>query len=234
MAAAKGSPIRFVAVGVVALLVGVVLGGLGPRAKLRALEGDGVAAEKCERSSVGRQLASAFRGRPWEARGDREPEARVEPEPAAEPTPEPDAPVEPFRLEIGDEAPAPEDVEEGMEMMRDAMRLRQSQARAALEEDFDPTDAQWDQIDATIDDMNANLQDLAGELVDTLGAGEEPTRREALLFAADTLDVMIEADDRLYETFTPEQRESMDEDAIDPFAHIDPGIVDIFMELDQR
>lgn len=119
-------------------------------------------------------------------------------------------------------------------MMRDAMSLRQTQARAALDEEASPSDEQWDAIDGAIQDMNVNLQALAGELVDTLGSGEEPSRREAMLFAADTLDVMLEADDRLYESLTAEQRESMDEDVLDPFAHIDPGVIDIFMELDRQ
>jgi len=227
---------RSIAVGVVALLVGIVVGGLGPRSQVRALEDqlEKGGAAKCEGSSIGRQLASAFKGRPWEARED---ETRDVPSnPPAEPGDEVEPPDHDIEIHFGAEGepPPPEDIEENMEMMRDAMSLRQTQARAALDEEASPTEQQWGEIDAAIDDMNADLQELAGELVDAIGAGEEPSRREAMLFAADTLDVLIEADDRLYESLTPDQRDNMDEDAIDPFAHIDPGVVDIFMELDRQ
>jgi len=232
----KGSsPMWLIAVGVLASGLGLVLGGVGPRAEVRALKAQLEEAETCESSGIGRQLASAFQGRPWQGRGEEKAadlEERAPEVAAVETTPAP----APLRVEFGtdDDPPRPEDIEEGMEMMRDAMSLRQTQARAALDEEASPSDEQWDAIDGAIQDMNVNLQALAGELVDTLGSGEEPSRREAMLFAADTLDVMLEADDRLYESLTAEQRESMDEDVLDPFAHIDPGVIDIFMELDRQ
>jgi len=237
MATATGSPIRFVVVGIVALAVGLVLGGLGPRAELRTLKDqlDGKPA-KCESSGIGRQIASAFRGRPWEANLDDD-EIAGDPEPEPEPTAEPAAPENGIQINFGNgedgEGPDPEDIEEGIDMMRDAMQLRKTQARAALDEAVGPSDEQWNEIDNAIAEMNGDLKMLAEEFVDTIGAGEEPSRREAMLFAADTLEVMLEADDRLYDSLTPEQIDDMDAEAIDPFAHIDPDIVDIFMELDQ-
>ena len=237
MAGATGSPIRLVVVGIVTLALGLLLGGLAPRSELRDLRAqlDGQP-QKCEKSGIGRQIASAFRGRPWEGglSDEDRPAAPID-EPVAAPSDEPSENKIEFNFGDGEEGrPKPEDIEEGMDMMRAAMQLRKTQARAALDEVADPSDEQWDSIDAAIADMNSDLKMLAGEFVETIGAGEEPTRREAMLFAADTLEVMLEADDRLYESLTPEQIESMDVEDIDPFAHIDPEIVDIFMELDQK
>jgi hypothetical protein len=229
------SAMRLIGVGVFASVLGLVLGGLGPRSEVRALKAQLEEVETCETSGIGRQLASAFQGRPWQGRGE-DTEVRVERAPEVQPVAEGREATPQIQLDFGGEdgGPQPEDMEQGMEMMRDAMSLRQTQARAALDEEASPSDEQWDAIDGAIQDMNADLQDLAGELVDTLGSGQEPTRREAMLFAADTLDVMLEADERLYESLTPDQRENMAEDVIDPFAHIDPGVVDIFMELDRQ
>ncbi len=238
MAAATTSPIRFVVVGVFALAVGLVLGGLGPRAELRSLKAqlDGKPA-KCERSGIGRQIASAFRGRPWEANLEDDELEPEDEEPEEEPTEAADPPEAGVQFNFGNgedgEPPDREDIEEGMDMMRDAMQLRKTQARAALDEAAAPTDQQWDDIDGAIADMNEDLMSLAEEFVDTIGAGEEPSRREAMLFASETLDVMLEADDRLYESLTPDQIETIDQEVIDPFAHIDPELIDVFMELDQ-
>ena len=45
--------------------------------------------------------------------------------------------------------------------------------------------------------------------------------------------MLLEADDRIYGALDDDQRASVEDEAIDPMAHIDPGLLDIFMELDQ-
>ena len=48
-----------------------------------------------------------------------------------------------------------------------------------------------------------------------------------------TLDVILEADDRIYGALDEDQRAAVDEQAIDPLSHLDESLLDIFMELDR-
>ncbi len=61
----------------------------------------------------------------------------------------------------------------------------------------------------------------------------EPDRYEMMVFAADTLDTMIVAEDVVYETLSDEQREHLDPEAIDPFAHLDPALLDVVADLNR-
>ena len=72
----------------------------------------------------------------------------------------------------------------------------------------------------------------ATELVDTVQSGEEPTRREGLVFADNLLGAILEADDTIYNTLTEDQRASVDGEVLDPLAYVDASIVDKLMELD--
>ena len=90
----------------------------------------------------------------------------------------------------------------------------------------DLSEAQLANIDAAVETMNASLSVLADELVATLESGEEPSRRDAMAFAADALDTLINAEDQIYDALTPEQREAVEEGAIDPFSYVDPALVD--------
>ena len=105
---------------------------------------------------------------------------------------------------------------------------------AALDEQADLSDEQWDEIDDALDVMNDELRGLAEEFAGSIQDGQEPSRREAMLYAADTLDVLLSADDAIYGSLSDEQRANVEDEAIDPMAHIDPGLLDVFMELDRQ
>lgn len=221
----------------VALVVGLALGGLAPRSENRALRGqvDELQDRKCDSGSrVGREIANVFQGRPW-----------------AEDLPEPEAPVpadededdnvvveqdeDGLTIEIGGDGDEdiPENLEESLEMVQDAMEIRRAQARQALVE-ADVDDGQLEQIDTIVDDMNGDLAALADDFVTSFQESEgEPDRRDTMLFARDTLDVLLEAEDALYGSLDSDQQEALDEAALDPFSYIDGTVVETFMELDQ-
>lgn len=217
---------------VVAVVLGFVLGGLGPRAQLRTLEAsiEDLAAERCEQR-VGRDLAAMFGA----ARTSGPPsQAPYVPPHARELTVEPredTAAAEPAEV-LPPEDPA-EAMEEELEAARTALDLRRAQARAALMEDADPSDEQLDRIDDAVEQMNVELEDLAADIIDVVNSGEEPSRREMMVFAADALDVMITAEESIAGSLGDDQLGSVEDGSIDPFSYIEPDLVDMFYEIDQ-
>jgi hypothetical protein len=211
---------------VLMLLVGLVAGGVGPRAEVRSLREQVSELEErpCERGT-GRQIAQVFGGRAWEA-------PRPAPggaEPAGE---EPAGEEHEVELDLGGEGEQP-DGPENLDMMKEALLLRRSQALAALREQAGASDEQMEKVDAIVDDMNASLRALAEEFVQTVQDGQEPSRRDLMLFASDTLDVLIEAEDSLYGALPPEQREALEDQVLDPTSYVDGSVVDVLAELDK-
>jgi hypothetical protein len=223
----------------VAMVVGLALGGLAPRSEIRSLKSqvEDLQDKDCGTRGVGREIASAFQGEPWKAALDEDEAAALDrardgQNKAEEPEEEKDGLN--FEWKIGDDGEVdPEDLEQGLQMAKDAMAMREAQARAALDEQVQPSDEQWDDIDAALDTMNDDLNALARGFVDSIADGQEPSRREAMMFASDTLDVLLDADDQIWNTLDADQRAAVEDEAIDPMAHIDPALIDIFMELDQ-
>lgn len=228
----------------VALVVGLVIGGLGPRSEARGLREkiEELSSRECESGGgMGKEIAEVFRGRPLSTNL---PEIEVaEPDPAAVPDAAEPEPVD-RRGKRGKRGPVVqvdgEDVssedtrtpEEAVQMAREAMELRRTQARAALAE-AGATDEQLASIDTAMDRMNQDLAALTETFVATVQAGGEPDRREMMMFAADTLDVLIEGEDALYGVLDEEQRDGIDEAALDPFSYIDGQVVDSLMQLDR-
>jgi hypothetical protein len=211
----------------VALMVGLVVGGLGPRAELRALRAKVDAAEACRTSVDAADLAGVFSGRPW-SNGPRPDAPPIDDaEPAVAPPTEIDV-DEPSDLEP---EPTPTPSEGGpvipeLDAAREAMTLRSRQAWRALDEQANPTPEQREAIEAAIGAMNDELIGVADELVARMEAGERPERRDLMIFAADTLETMISAEDAIYESLTPEQREAVDPEVLDPTAYVDASILD--------
>lgn len=236
--AAQGGAVRALVAGAVGLVVGLALGGLAPRAEIRSLNDKVEALEdgsNCKSRGVGRELASAFQGRPMRAALDAD-EAD-----AIDRAQEDEADVEEggedgvrFEFNVGEGEEQSQDPEQAIQLAKDAMELRRSQARAALDEQVRPSDEQWDAIDAAVEKMNGDLRSLAGEFTSTLQDGQEPTRREAMIFASDTLDVLLDADDAIWDTLSDDQRAAVEDEAIDPLAHVDPALLDLFLELDRE
>lgn len=219
-----------------ALLLGVVLGGLGPREDLRAAEAriTELEAKECERpvaEGFAALLAAgaASRGGPS---GDR-PEDPPTPEAQREDGARPDAPPEeaPEADEPRSDVPVSGEAR-SLDSARAAMEIRRTQARAAMIERADPDDAQLAEFDDALDDMNDELFGLADEVTARLAAGETPERRELMTFAAEALDIVLVADERVQASLSEEQLEALDDAAVDPLSYIDPQILDLLQGLD--
>lgn len=208
-----------------ALAFGLVAGSFGPRSEVRALRAQvaELEARPC-RTAVGPRIFSEVLRAPSTTRGP------SEPAPDALPAPEGSgdaAPAEP----MADAA-----AEEEVERMKSALDLRRVQATAALLEQVAADDEQMATVEQITADMNAQLRQLATEFVESAqsAGGGMPTRREAMLFAADALDILVGAEEAMWETVPPDRAEELDPDLLDPTAFIDGSIVDVMAELDRR
>jgi hypothetical protein len=223
-APARWSSLQVLAVGA-AVLVGLVIGGLGPRAELRSLraEIDLLEARPCTGSQVGTRIFSEVLRPPGT------PEAGGGP---SNPDGEPGD-----GREAGGGAPrGREGDQRDVERMKDALDVRRAQAAAALRERAAADDAQMAQIDEITSEMNDALRQLATEFVQVANASGSgmPSRRDAMWFAADALDILIEAEESMWGTLDDEQAAGVDPDVLDPTAYIDGTIVDVMAELDGR
>ena len=232
-----------------AFIGGLVLGGLQPRAQIRALEEQAfdLKRECAGGSSVSRDLAGLI------TRGlddvSSPPSRSVKPAPRgvgespSGGTPEPvDVPEEP-REAVADEAeptPLEDGFDDGPDILseedpltaaRDVMAIRSAQARAALIEDVNPSDDQLREIETTIDRMNDELITLAYDVVDQVRQDGEPDRFQMMQMGADTLDLLVRTEEELLATMTPEQRANLGDDVTDPTAFVDPSVAEVLIEL---
>jgi len=232
----------------VTFAVGLALGGLGPRSQLRAAEQrlDEMTEKDCETSGVGSELVNMIASRSMGTETTAPPdstatEGSVPQEDASADSDnavdvEVQADAGPIRIEIDrDVTDQPDREFDGneFEMMREAMDARRAVARQALRETAWVSDEQMTDIDAAYDAMNDDLYTLANELVGLTAEGVEPTRRDMMVLAADTLDVMIDAEQTVYDMLDSEQLEHVDPEAIDPFSYVDGSVVEVLRELDR-
>jgi hypothetical protein len=218
----------------VALVFGLVIGGLGPRSEVRALQArvDELEAKPCR---GGAEVTSLFRGRMWE--NDQTappPEEPVAPAPPSRPEPAEvvAAPSEPSAAPSG--ASTPPNVDgEAAEQIKEGLQIRRAQAIAALREQAGASDDQMADVDVIVDQMNADLAAVAETWVAAAGEGDL-SRRDMMLLASETLDVLIDTEDALFGTFSSEQRAALSEEVLDPTAYVDGSVVDRFSELEPR
>ncbi|HMV67032.1 MAG TPA: hypothetical protein PKA64_09290, partial [Myxococcota bacterium] len=167
----------------VAFVGGLILGGIGPRQEVRALQ-DQIFDLKRERSRGGGSQITDMFARVLEGdRGASAPTNPVSPPGEGAPPPDPDDPL----LKALNEAPAadaeplepPADEVPDLQAAREMMAARAAQARAALVEDAAPDEAQLARIRAAIARMNDQLIDIVDRFSDQAVDGERPSRRRA-------------------------------------------------------
>ena len=123
---------------------------------------------------------------------------------------------------------------ESMDQIHDALELRHTQARQALSEQARLSESQLQHVDRIVEDMNADLAALAdGFVAHIQETGGQPGRRESMLFARDSIDVLVSAEDELWGSLEPGQREGIDDAALDPMSYIDGTVIDALSALDQ-
>ncbi len=238
---------KHIAVAAIALVLGLILGGLGPRSDMRKLEKKYAEMDDgpCK-STLGADLATLMGGgfgqepdaRP--TRNDRRPATNAlgdrDPDVIAAENPEAAELVAEMENEDG-AGELTEDLEgldeKQLQLARTALELRRAQARAALVEDAEPDETQLESIDIAVNEMNESLNDLAEELTTMIADGEEPTRRDAMEFAAEALDTMLLAEDAMRGALDPDQLDVLDDGSLDPFSYVDPSLVDALEKLGQ-
>lgn len=222
--------------------IGLVFGGMGPRAEVRELQQEIFDLKRDgAHSGSGRQIADLItRGLPsrgGEAGSPRPPADGDEgagDKPSSDKAADPDHP-EPDRVATGEtpERPANPFAPEEVEAAKAAMALRAAQARAALVEDADPTPEQLAAIDAATSQMNDRLEELALQFFQQVETEGEPDRRELYRMAADTMDAFVSAEDGILASLTPEQRAAVRQEATDPTSFVDDRVIGLLANLDQ-
>ncbi|MCO4771467.1 MAG: hypothetical protein KDA24_15650 [Deltaproteobacteria bacterium] len=226
-----------IAVAAVALVLGVILGGLGPRGEVRALEEKmaGMTSDGPCTSTVGSDLAALMSPRTQQrAPSTRNPLGDRDPDVIAEESPEAVELVEQMNDEdVGEElAEGVQNIpSEELELARTALELRRAQARAVLLEDARPDETQMETIDGAVTEMNDQLMGMADELATMIENGEEPSRREAMEFAADALDTMLVAEESMRAALDADQLGDLEDGALDPFSYVDPELVTVLEGL---
>lgn len=228
------------ALAAVALVIGLGIGGLGPRAEVRDLRArlTELEARPCEEGQG--RMARLFGGS-WPTRAPSEsadtptaPSDDVAVDGPAQPEPPDPAPPEGTAPGSDDGATAPnvDPERSGTEEMLDLLDVRRAQAVAALRQQAGATDEQMDDMDGIIDEMNANLGALADELV-ALSSGRQPSRTEMMGLAADALDVLLETEASMSSVLSEEQLAELEDDVLDPTAFVDGSVIQRFAELDR-
>lgn len=236
---------RYVIVAAIALVIGFVAGSLGPRADLREAKSQVADLQKkLEEKPKGLGLMSQLalnragrRGGSDDFFGDR-PEVKADAPKAevAEAIPEgeddDDEPSEGKSESLkGDVDRLDLASEENLERARTAMEMRRAQSRAALMEQVDLNDDELAAFDDAVNQMNDDLELFVEDAASFLKEDRQPSRREAMEFAAGVLDVVLAADERIEGAIGEGKYGEADEDAVDPISYLDPALIDLFQEL---
>ncbi|MDG1478977.1 MAG: hypothetical protein P8R54_05265 [Myxococcota bacterium] len=215
-------PFVFAAIGVV---LGFVLGGIGPRMDLTVLQ-DKLTATEAE-------LALAQQN----GRSGRRPSLPVpgmsemfsppdddfeEPEDVEASTEEGEAEVLVVDTGMPEAfAAGPEELAEEFDLAVDAQRLRAAQSRAALAEQADLSDADLDEFDNIVSDMNAELAEYGDVLMDIALSGEEPEAEEMLGLTHEVTGILYDTQTAVNDLVGTDGMEAADPSARQVWNHVD-------------
>ncbi len=215
-------PFVFAAIGVV---LGFVLGGIGPRVDLTVLQ-DKLTATEAE-------LALAQQN----GRSGRRPSLPVpgmsemfsppdddfeEPEDVEASTEEGEAEVLVVDTGMPEAfAAGPEELAEEFDLAVDAQRLRAAQSRAALAEQADLSDADLDEFDNIVSDMNAELAEYGDVLMDIALSGEEPEAEEMLGLTHEVTGILYDTQTAVNDLVGTDGMEAADPSARQVWNHVD-------------
>ena len=223
---------------VLALVVGIVLGAWEPRGELLAArkEMDDLRAKSRSGDCRGGRAMDGIRDI-LHARAPDTDEDAAEPAPPEKPgihvgKPHPDGGEDAAPAEAPPAPPpTPEEIRKNVAAMQAGLDARRSQALAALTEQADLSDDQVTAVNAAMDEMNAKLKTEVDDFVTASNSGQDPDRRDMMEFAANTLDAVIAADDKMRDILPEDVYDSVDPEAVDPFSYISgdavPGLADL-------
>lgn len=220
----------------VGLVLGFVLGGVGPRRELAGLEAEN---SRLQDELVEAQ-ARAGRRSPLSMMGlDR---VQAAPQETREPVaPEPGEASSGAELSVaGDEANAtgteagtPEMAPE-LDAAIEAQRIRREQSRAALIEQAELDEDAVARLDAAVAEMNTRLTAMGDDLVELALAGAEPDSQDMLRLTHEASGILYDAQVEVDELIGEEGLDQVDPSAREVWNHIDlEGFRDLLDEAER-
>ncbi|RME28763.1 MAG: hypothetical protein D6798_01645 [Deltaproteobacteria bacterium] len=211
----------------VGVVVGFVLGGIGPRNELARVQ-DELSATRDELVEVQARLA---RRNPLEVLGLPDglsgggdlprPEGAAPPPERRKPVPEPPPTAPAVEDDPGGRPAGPEPGLAEFDAAVEAQRLRKEQSRAALIEQADLDDQEIAELDATIDAMNDRLGALGDELLDLALEGGDPDAPEMLHAVHEISGILYDAQVELDAIIGEDAVDGVDPEAREVWNHID-------------
>jgi hypothetical protein len=224
----------FVALGALAIgiVIGFLLGGIGPRREVAQREQDIV--RLTSRLADARDEGGGWRSpvpgldRILRAPPEEEGEMIAGADPSqAEPQPEEvidgDGGVRPISIRDrwGDRESSGDDRLEAFQRAASIQRVRVVQSRAALIEQAGLNDEEQEQLDAALEELNTEIQGHAEELIILAMGDEPPAARDLLGITHDVTGILHQAQVRLEEILGPERMTGVDPAAIEIWNHVD-------------
>ena len=220
------------------MVVGIVLGAWQPRGEMLALRAEVDAlklagAAPC-RNSAARSIRSILRSdAPDLGMDENGRRAAPAPDPSGATAQDGDGPApDEGGPETTDDAPSPRSTEEMREVMQAGLDARRAQALAALVEQGDLGDDDVEAVNATMDDMNRALKAEVDAFAEAALADGEVDRRDLMDFAAESLDIVIAADEQLRRALPEDVYDAVDDSAVDPFSYVSGDTLDALTRLE--
>lgn len=220
------------------MVVGIVLGAWQPRGEMLVLRAEVDAlklagAAPC-RNSAARSIRSILRSdAPDLGMDENGRRAAPAPDPSGATAQDGDGPApDEGGPETTDDAPSPRSTEEMREVMQAGLDARRAQALAALVEQGDLGDDDVEAVNATMDDMNRALKAEVDAFAEAALADGEVDRRDLMDFAAESLDIVIAADEQLRRALPEDVYDAVDDSAVDPFSYVSGDTLDALTRLE--
>ena len=220
--------ILFAALGVV---IGFVLGGIGPRMDLAVLEAklDETRAELALAEQQSRRRPSL----PVPGMSEMfAPSEDLDDEPEREP----DEDRRDDDVERDDLAPATdsglveerpltaEDIAEEFDIAVDAQRMRAAQSRTALQEQAELSDEEMVEFDNIVDDMNEALAEYGDSLMEIALSGEEPEAEDMLGLTHEVTGILYDSQTAVNDLIGTSGMDETDPSARQVWNHVDLGV----------
>jgi len=224
---------------VVALVIGIVLGAWQPRGELLAArkQMDELRAKARSSNRGGGSalegIQQLLRAKPPRPGGPEPTGSTGGPEPTDADDAAPEAPD--GATDAAGQAPETLDaaqIRQQVGVMQATLDARRAQAMAALTEQGELSEDQQAEVTAAMSEMNTQLKAEVERFVAAANAGEDLDRRDAMEFTANSLDVVLAADDKMREILPADVYEAVDPEAVDPFSYLSGDAVESLSKLE--
>ncbi len=219
----------------VALVAGIVLGAWQPRGELLAMRTEldalKVAGARPCRGGAAESIRSILRADPTSLEAPSE-GRRVRNVGDAAPTGAPEEVDGVLPAPDADATPEIQSPDQLREAMNTALDARRAQALAALVEQGGLEEAEVGMVTDSMDQMNRELRAEVDAFVEGAVAAGEVDRRDIMDFAAESLDIVIAADERMRRSVPAEVYAEVDDAAVDPFSYLSGEALESLVRLE--